>query len=51
MFEHVGKAPAIFSLTSDRITTLPQGLAGGEPGRIGKVVINGEEIFLFPGLA
>ena len=50
VFEHVGKAPAIFSLTSDRITTLPQGLAGGEPGRIGKVVINGEEIFLFPAI-
>ena len=50
VFEHVGTAPAIFSLTPDRITTLPQGLAGGEPGRIGKVVINGEEVFLFPAI-
>jgi N-methylhydantoinase B len=50
VFEHVGAAPAIFSLTPDRITTLPQGLAGGEPGRIGKVVINGEEVFLFPAI-
>jgi N-methylhydantoinase B/oxoprolinase/acetone carboxylase alpha subunit len=50
VFEHVGKAPAVFSLTPDRITTNPVGLAGGGPGRIGKVVINGRKIFEFPAI-
>lgn len=49
-FTHVGHAPMTFSLTPDRITTLPLGLAGGRPGKIGEVYINGQKIFLFPAI-
>jgi len=49
-FTHVGHAPMIFSLTPDRITTLPLGLAGGRPGKIGEVYINGQKTFLFPAI-
>jgi N-methylhydantoinase B len=48
VFEHVGTAPMIFNLTPDRITTVPPGLAGGQPGVIGEVRINGEQVLLFP---
>lgn len=49
-FRHVGDAPIIFSLTPDRITTLPQGLAGGENSCVGEVLINGQKVFLFPAI-
>jgi N-methylhydantoinase B/oxoprolinase/acetone carboxylase alpha subunit len=49
-FQHVGRQPLIFNLTPDRITTLPQGLAGGQSGRIGKVAINGQPVTRFPPL-
>jgi len=49
-FEHVGSAPIVFNLTPDRITTRPQGLAGGEPGRSGHAFLNGEELTAFPPL-
>jgi N-methylhydantoinase B len=49
-FEHVGSDPIIFNLTPDRITTRPQGLDGGQPGRSGHAFINGEEIFAFPAI-
>lgn len=49
-FEHRGSHPIIFNLTPDRITTLPQGLNAGEPGRIGKVYINGKRTYLFPSI-
>ena len=38
----------IFNLTPDRVTTLPQGLAGGQTGRIGEVYINREPVTRFP---
>jgi N-methylhydantoinase B len=47
-FKHVGKKAMIFNLTPDRITTLPQGLNGGQAGQIGQVYINGELITRFP---
>jgi N-methylhydantoinase B len=50
VFEHVGSDPIIFNLTPDRITTRPQGLDGGQPGRSGHAFINGEEIFEFPSI-
>ena len=50
VFKHVGKEAGIFSLTPDRITTLPQGLDGGGPGEIGAVYINGRKTFLFPAI-
>ncbi len=50
VFESQSTQPMVFNLTPDRITTLPQGLAGGEPGRIGEVYINGERIERFPPL-
>jgi N-methylhydantoinase B len=49
-FEHVGSAPIVFNLTPDRITTRPQGLAGGEAGRPGHAFLNGEELTAFPPL-
>jgi N-methylhydantoinase B len=48
VFQHVGTQPMIFNLTPDRITTLPMGLDGGQPGQIGEVYINGEKRLLFP---
>jgi N-methylhydantoinase B len=50
VFEHVGSAPITFNLTPDRITTRPQGLAGGEPGRSGHAYLNGDELTAFPPL-
>jgi N-methylhydantoinase B len=47
-FEHVGSEPMVFNLTPDRITTRPQGLAGGEPGTPGKAYLNGTELEAFP---
>jgi N-methylhydantoinase B len=49
-FKHVGQQPVIFNLTPDRITTLPQGLNGGQPGRIGEVYCNGQPVTHFPPL-
>jgi N-methylhydantoinase B len=49
-FQHIGTEPMIFNLTPDRITTVPQGLNGGRPGRIGEVYINGQLTMLFPPL-
>jgi N-methylhydantoinase B/oxoprolinase/acetone carboxylase alpha subunit len=48
IFKHVGHDPITFSLTPDRITTKPLGLAGGGPGKLGEVYINGQKLFLFP---
>jgi N-methylhydantoinase B len=47
-FKIEGSGPVTFNLTPDRVTTLPQGLNGGLPGRIGAVVINGQTITRFP---
>ncbi|MEX2356506.1 MAG: hydantoinase B/oxoprolinase family protein [Thermaerobacterales bacterium] len=48
VFESIGTDTIIFNLTPDRITTLPQGLNDGQPGRIGEVFINGEKVLRFP---
>ena len=48
VFEHVGSDPIIFNLTPDRLTTVPLGLNGGRPGKIGEVYINGEHTYRFP---
>ncbi len=47
-FQHIGSDPIVFNLTPDRLTTFPQGLNGGRPGRMGEVYINGERIYRFP---
>ena len=47
-FQHIGSDPIILNLTPDRLTTLPQGLNGGQPGRTGEVYINGERTYRFP---
>jgi N-methylhydantoinase B len=47
-FQHIGSDPIIFNLTPDRLTTLPRGLHGGRPGRIGEVYINGARTYRFP---
>jgi N-methylhydantoinase B len=48
VFEHVGSDPVVFNLTPDRITTRPQGLDSGRPGRSGRALINGREVREFP---
>jgi N-methylhydantoinase B len=48
VFRHVGTQPMVFNLTPDRITTRPQGLDGGSPGRSGAAFLNGEELREFP---
>jgi N-methylhydantoinase B len=47
-FRHVGRAPMTLSLTPDRITTPPIGLAGGADAAPGRVLINGVEVDRFP---
>ena len=44
VFEHVGGDTIVFNLTPDRITTKPQGLGGGGPGRSGVALLNGREL-------
>ena len=48
VFEHVGGDTIVFNLTPDRITTKPQGLGGGGPGRSGVALLNGRELQAFP---
>ncbi|TVR85454.1 MAG: hydantoinase B/oxoprolinase family protein [Trueperaceae bacterium] len=50
VFEHVGAEAMTFSLTPDRITTSPQGLAGGHHAARGTVRINGEAVYRFPAI-
>lgn len=47
-FRHVGARPMVFSLTPDRITTPPIGLAGGANAPLGRVLINGRAVERFP---
>ena len=47
-FEHVGSDTIVFNLTPDRITTKPQGLGDGGPGRSGIARLNGRELEAFP---
>ncbi len=47
-FKVEGSSPVTLNLTPDRVTTLPQGLNGGLPGRIGAVIVNGHTITRFP---
>ena len=49
-FTHVGDEPITFSLTPDRITTKPRGLAGGEDAAMGEVKINGTTVDRFPAI-
>lgn len=49
-FKHVGDSPITFSLTPDRITTVPHGFAGGKNAQVGEVLINGVKTFLFPAI-
>ena len=50
VFRHVGTESMVFNLTPDRITTRPQGLDGGSPGRSGAAFLNGEELRAFPSI-
>jgi N-methylhydantoinase B len=45
---HVGERDMILSLIPDKIVCEPPGLAGGRPGTLGEVLINGELIERFP---
>jgi N-methylhydantoinase B len=46
--EGTGTGPITFNLTPDRVTTLPQGLNGGQSGRVGVVIVNGSPVTRFP---
>ena len=45
---HVGRNEMILSLIPDKIVCEPPGLAGGEPGVVGTVLLNGRELERFP---
>lgn len=49
-FRHVGTREIVLSLTPDKITCAPPGLAGGRPGKRGEVRINGVPVERFPPL-
>jgi N-methylhydantoinase B len=43
-FEFCGTSPAVVSFMMTRIKSPPPGLAGGEPGQIGKLELNGNPV-------
>jgi N-methylhydantoinase B len=45
---HVGRSEMILSLIPDKVVCRPPGLAGGEPGVLGKVLLNGRRLERFP---
>jgi N-methylhydantoinase B len=45
---HVGRNEMILSLIPDKIVCEPPGLAGGRPGVVGTVLLNGRELDRFP---
>ena len=47
-FRHVGRTEMILSLIPDKVVCEPPGLAGGLPGKVGEVLLNGELLTRFP---
>jgi N-methylhydantoinase B len=47
-FRHAGHDEMILSIIPDKIVCRPPGLAGGEPGELGSVLLNGERLDRFP---
>ena len=47
---NIGASPITLSLIPDKIVCRPPGLAGGQPGRIGAVYLNGTKLTRFPQL-
>ena len=45
---HVGRSEMILSLIPDKVVCRPPGLAGGEPGVLGEVLLNGRRLERFP---
>jgi N-methylhydantoinase B len=45
---HVGRSEMILSLIPDKVVCRPPGLAGGEPGELGEVLLNGRRLERFP---
>jgi N-methylhydantoinase B len=45
---HVGRSEMILSLIPDKVVCAPPGLAGGEPGVRGEVLLNGRRLERFP---
>lgn len=45
---HVGLSEMILSLIPDKVVCRPPGLAGGEPGALGEVLLNGRRLERFP---
>jgi N-methylhydantoinase B len=47
-FRHVGRNEMILSIIPDKIVCAPPGLAGGHPGQLGHVFLNGKRLERFP---
>jgi N-methylhydantoinase B len=47
-FLHVGRSEIVLSLIPDKVVCRPPGLAGGLPGTLGEVLLNGERLDRFP---
>jgi N-methylhydantoinase B len=47
-FRHVGRNEMILSIIPDKIVCEPPGLAGGRPGTLGAVYLNGDRLTRFP---
>ena len=48
VLRHVGRSEMILSLIPDKVVCRPPGLAGGEPGVLGDVLLNGRRLERFP---
>jgi N-methylhydantoinase B len=49
-FRHIGHSEMILTIIPDKIVCQPPGLAGGRPGQLGAVYLNGELLTRFPPL-
>jgi N-methylhydantoinase B/oxoprolinase/acetone carboxylase alpha subunit len=47
-FRHVGRRDMLLSIIPDKVVHEPPGLAGGRPGKLGEVLLNGRRIDRFP---
>ena len=50
VLRHVGTSEIVLSIIPDKLVCEPPGLAGGRPGELGEVLLNGQVITRFPPL-
>jgi N-methylhydantoinase B len=50
VLRHVGTSEIVLSIIPDKLVCEPPGLAGGRPGELGQVLLNGQVITRFPPL-